>query len=353
MKLTKRKDGRWHKKIMLPDGKSKYFYSNETTERKAGIDINKQILNYQHTACIHKHNFKMIAQKMLDRKMDAVSFKTVECYSTAIIHLSCFENENIEDITPIMLTKLLENMAKQGYSYSSINKVKLTFGQIINYAIVYEELNLTNFVSSVRLPKGISKNKISSPEDKVISKIITHAETAFFGMWAMILLCTGMRRGELAALQRKDIDFDNSEIHIWRSVEFINNQAKLKNMPKTNNSIRTVPILGMLCQPLYNMCKDMEPDSFIFGSIKPLSETTIKKSWNKYCRELNINIHQHQLRHAYAKILYRSGVDPKTAQGLLGHANINTTMDIYTDFSKDMSKKSLTQINNFLSENYA
>jgi len=93
----------------------------------------------------------------------------------------------------------------------------------------------------------------------------------------MILLCTGMRMGELVALQRKDIDFERNEINIWRSAEFINNQARLKSMPKTTNSIRIVPILDMLLEPLQIFCRNMKPTDFVFGSDKPLSETAVKK----------------------------------------------------------------------------
>ena len=353
MKLTKRKDGRWQTKLKLPDGKTKYFYSSELTERKAENDINRQVLNYQHIKHQDKHNFKIIADKMLKHKETEVGYSTNQTYKYSLQYLSDLFDCDIEEITPLMLQKTFESLQKKGYSYSAIGKAKTTFGLVINYAIVYENLPVINFTKDVKIPKNIVKPKIHAPDDAVIEQIISNAQTSFFGMWAMILLCTGIRRGELAALQRRDIDFDKSEIHIWRSVEFVNNQARLKDIPKTANSIRTIPILGMLYKPLQIMCKDIKPSDFVFGGEKPLSETAIKKRWKKYCAESEVNIHQHQLRHAYAKILYRAGVDAKTAQGLLGHANINITMDIYTDFSDEMNKKSLLQIDTFMSGNFA
>ena len=159
-----------------------------------------------------------------------------------------------------------------------------------------------------------------------------NALTTDFGMWAMILLYTGMRRGELAAIQLKDIDFNNGIIHVWRSVEFINNQPVLKDMPKSISGVRDIPILDILKPLLLFHCKDLGDNDFIFGKTAPLTETKIKKRWKKYCKEIDIDIHQHQLRHAYAKILYRAGIDPKTAQGLLGHADIQTTMNILQSF---------------------
>ena len=109
----------------------------------------------------------------------------------------------------------------------------------------------------------------------------------------------------------------------------------------------------MLSEPLQIFCRDMKPTDFVFGLDKPLSETAVKKRWKKYCQEVGIDVHMHQLRHAYAKLLYRAGVDAKTAQGLLGHSNINITMDIYTDFSEEMNVKSATKINALMSDLFA
>lgn len=350
VKLTKRKDGRWQFNMTIGESKKqKAFYSSEPDERKASKEILKKISKFNINAHNEKHNFGAISQMMLEEKEHEVGYKTLECYKTALIHLCDFESMDIEEITPSMLSRIFERMSKKGFSYSSIQKVKTTFGLVMNHAIVYNDLNITNFTREVKIPKRSRKTKIYAPDDIVIEKIIKNAESSYFGMWAMIQLMTGMRRGELAALQYKDINFQKSEINIWRSVEFVNNQAHLKDKPKSENSIRTVPIMQMLYHPLVKFTEGMDKDDFVFGKSKPLSETMIKKRWKKYCEDIGVEIHQHQLRHAYAKILYRAGIDPKTAQGLLGHANISITMDIYTDFSDDMTKKSILKIDKFMS----
>ena len=61
----------------------------------------------------------------------------------------------------------------------------------------------------------------------------------------------------------------------------------------------------------------------------------LRKRWARYIKGIDVNITQHQLRHAYSFLLYRSGIDVKTAQYLLGHSNYATTMNIYTDFDKE------------------
>ena len=62
-----------------------------------------------------------------------------------------------------------------------------------------------------------------------------------------------------------------------------------------------------------------------------IRNSNFTRLWDKYRTETGLNITPHQLRHAYATTLYDAGIDIKTAQYLLGHANIQTTMDIYTN----------------------
>lgn len=76
----------------------------------------------------------------------------------------------------------------------------------------------------------------------------------------------------------------------------------------------------------------------------------IKRRWEKCIKSVGLNITQHQLRHTYATLLYRSGIDAKTAQGLLGHSDVQTTLNIYTDIAEDIKKISVDKLNQFLNK---
>lgn len=83
-------------------------------------------------------------------------------------------------------------MAIEQFSQTSISKVKILFGLELNHAIL-QGISLNNFMPSIKIHENSAKNKISSATDNDdIAKIIKNAETANFGMWAMVLLCTGM-----------------------------------------------------------------------------------------------------------------------------------------------------------------
>lgn len=346
--MKRRKDGRFVK-LKTIDGKRVPFYSSEATERAALKDIENQMLSYIGKKAYDKHNFKRLSERMLEFRKNSISYSTATGYEAALKHLSVFDEFNIEDITPAMLQNLLDVMAKQKkYSFSAVSKVRITFGLVLDYAIVHESLNLNNFMRSIKIPKSAKKGKIKAPDDEVTETIVENAEKVDFGMWAMCLLCLGLRRGELDAIRKRDIDFENNLVEVNHSVEFIHNQPHLKNMPKTEDSIGSVPILDIIRPMLLRMCKKLKKDDFLFGGEKPLTETQIKKRWKKYCDTIGYTFRGHQLRHAYAKLLYKAGVDPKTAQRLLRHADFSTTMNIYTEFANEVTEKSVVLVNQYM-----
>lgn len=350
--MKRRKDGRYIK-LKTIEGKRVAFYSSEASERAAIKDIENQMINYTTKKNHEKHNFKCLADKMLEFKKNTITHNTYISYEYTLNRLSVFNEFNIDDITPSMFQNYLDSSVKQkNYSFSAVSKDKFVFGMVLDYAIVRENIKISNFMKSIKIPKGTKKGKITSPDDEVIDTIIKSAESVKFGMWAMCLLCLGLRRGELNALQKKDIDFDNNLIFVRRSVEFIHNQPHLKEMPKTEYSIGEVPILELIRPMLLKMCKPLKNSDFIFGVEKPLSETQVKKSWKKYCDTIGYSFRGHQLRHAYAKLLYKSGVDPKTAQKLLRHADFSTTMNIYTEFANEVTEKNVNKINSYLKTKY-
>ncbi len=349
--MFKRKDGRWEHKVSV-NGKRQSFYSTEATESKARKDIQEQMLNFTHTADYRSHNFKSLGEQCLEHQGQSVGYKTLEDYKNAFKHLSCFYETDIEDITPLDFQNLLERLADKFYSFSAISKVKTVFGLILKYAIVYKNIKVINFMSSIRIPKRAHKGTIKSPDDEVIDTIKENAATVEFGMWAMCLLCTGWRRGELAALQKKSIDFENDIIKLKHSVEFRGNTPHLKDVPKTESSIRNTPIIDLLKPHLIALCEGLSDEDFVFGGKRPLTKTQIRKRWEKYCKQIGHSFNGHQLRHAYAKLLYRAGVDPKTAQGLLGHADFKTTMNIYTEFDNEITQNKVIKINDYFNERY-
>lgn len=344
--MKRRADGRWQKQKII-DGKKVFFFSNAETEKQAIKDFESQMIQYTAKTHEKKHNFKILAEQAIKAKETTTGYKNVESYITALKHLESFYSINIEDIRPLMVQKVLDDMANKSYSFSSIHKVKTLFSIVFDFAIVHNDIPINNFMSSIKMPKNAKKGKITAPPEFVRDKIFENA-SAEFGLWPLMLMCSGLRRGEQAAIKPKDINFVADEIKLNRSIEYIHNQPHVKDTLKTEASESTVPILKRLKPYLMAACENLDPEAFLFGGGKPYTETQIKKRWKKYCEQIGYTFKGHQLRHAYALLLYEAGVDVKTAQGLLRHADIRTTMNIYTEFSKKVTDKAVMKIDDYL-----
>ena len=342
--MKQRKDGRWLKVITV-DGRRINFYSRERNEDLAEKDIQKQLLNYKDHIYIDKHNFKILGEKMLEERGRLLEAATIECYEIAFSKLSSLYDMNIEEIRPSHISGLLTELCFKGYSKSSISKVKIVCSLIFDYAINHD-VDIVNFTSSIKIPK-IAKHtgKISAVSDADISTMLSHTESDMW-LFAACLLFTGCRSSELNALQVKHIDFNESMIHIEQSVCYPSNQAEIKST-KTVNSKRAVPIFKTIEQPLYEHIKNLNENDFVFGRETPMSKTMLNKRWNNFMKECGLDFNMHQLRHSYAFILYRSGVEAKTAQHLLGHADIQTTMNVYTDFSTEKGTEAILKAEAF------
>ncbi|MBQ7816775.1 MAG: tyrosine-type recombinase/integrase [Oscillospiraceae bacterium] len=100
-------------------------------------------------------------------------------------------------------------------------------------------------------------------------------------------------------------------------------------------------------------CKNKKPqpkgrkNDYIFSKdgSSPFVESTFKRAWKKYTEETGITATPHQLRHAYATMLYEAGIDEKLAQELMGHADITTTRNIYTHIRLSRIDFAATKLN--------
>lgn len=353
MAITRRKDGRAMQTFKSIEGynKPKTFYSSEPNDKKAEKDILNQRIAFEKQLHYERHNFLFLIEKTLEEKEKTVCFNTMEGYLAAKKHLSVFNDMDIEEITPELVQGLLDDLARKKYSYSTVHKVKTTYGLVLKYAI-FHGLQMSDYRRTLEIPKSAKKGKRKSPDDSIINIIVSNSAKVEFGMWSMMLLCTGYRRGELAALQRKAIDFENDTIHFLNSVEFIGNNPHLKEEGKSTYSEADVPILAILKPLLYDMVKDMSPNDFIFGKNKPLTVSQIRKRLKKYTDTIGYKFTNHQLRHAYAKLLYKAGVDVKTAQRLLRHADIQTTMNIYTEFDEEVTQSAIQKANDYMAQRF-
>lgn len=258
-------------------------------------------------------------------------------------------------ITADMIISDLERAKAKDYSRTVVNSRKVIITGILNSALADGVIPF-NPALSVRLPKGLKKGKRSAPSNDVVAAVCNNIDKPF-GFYVFLLLCTGLRKSEALALHKSDVDFKAKppRININRSLTYVDGANPREKLPKSGRT-RWVPIISILAAPLKKHMDSVEGD-LLFP--KPASqrggpgggyysERAYEGAWDKYCAEVGLvdengkhTLTAHPLRHATAKLLHSSGVDVYTAQQILGHANVSTTMEIYAELDKEQQTVSV------------
>lgn len=322
--MTKRKDGRWQESIII-NGKRIFFYG------KTKAEVLRKVRDYE----IAEENgplFATIADEWWEEKEAKLSFGSTRSYIPCKNRANdFFENVFIKDITPTQVSKHIKDFSKT-HAEKTVKAQLMVYNHIFRYAVENGYIPY-NPARDLIIPQGLPKERRTSPPQYEID-IVKQSLDCTFGLFAYMALYTGLRRGELLALEWKDIDIKNRTIHINKSLSHKGNQPYVK-LPKTETSIGTLPILDALLKVLHPSKGLVFPNDA--GGHMTKRQFVCK--WEKYCRETTITSTPHQFRHAYATMLFEAGIPPEEAQILLRHAQISTTMDIYTDIRDNKKKK--------------
>lgn len=367
---TVRADGRIAVQIYLgrdESGKRKYKTVYGATQKeadakaeavKAKIGKGLDILSQQDT-------FGAWRKLWWTVKQTQIGSGTQTMYRAAQNRMGPLDGMGISKIKTADIDVLLISAAEEGLSHRSLSILRMTIGQIFDYAIDNRVVDY-NPADRAKVPAGSGKQvrrALTDEEQTMIRSLPHRAQTA-----AMIMMYAGLRRGELLALTWDDIDLDASTITVNKTLEFVSGKPQIKNSPKTEAGNRVVTIPEILAEYLRNV-PHKAPIVCPNASGKYMSTTAWSRLWQSYIVDLNVtygaaagmskhNPHgipisidftAHCLRHTYATLLYKAGVDVLTAQYLLGHADVQTTLGIYTHLDAELKQRGLDKLNDYLS----
>lgn len=337
--MKKRADGRYLKQITdKRTGKLISFYGRTQKE------VNQKILEYTQDR-ERGAPFATIADEWWNTAYDNIAIQTAKGYKRArAVAISYFGLTRITLITPKEIKNYLATLRQKGYAQKTITNYRLVLNLIFEYAIVEGYIQY-NPCASVKAPKnGIKKERSSATPDE--EKIV--ASSSDLWIYPSIALYTGMRKGEILALQWRDIDFEHNLINVTKSVGHAGNRPFIKS-PKTENGIRTIPLLTVL-KGILEQIPERIPEHYIISldGTHPLAEHEYQRLYNDYRAATGISCTAHQLRHSFATRAFEADVPVKSVQEILGHKQLSTTMDIYTDFRKKAMDDAAKKLNNAL-----
>ena len=258
--------------------------------------------------------------------------------------------------------KLKDEDETSAYTIRTINKVlKASLNAAIKQGYIEK-----NYCDSVTLPKIQKKNDIVVFTKDEQKKLLDYLHNHELRMLVIMALGTGLRQGELLALKWSDIDFNNKLVSVSKSVKLVylvnkdeeKRQSKiLEQSPKTESSIRTVPIPTNILEELKLLKDDQDSklnDELYINHDIVFSDSTgnyldsryLQKRYTKLLKNAQIEYKKfHALRHTYATRLFEAGIPIKTVQVLMGHSDIKTTMNIYTHVMPEEKTKAVEKIN--------
>lgn len=234
--------------------------------------------------------------------------------------------KTIKDITII-----IKGSIKKGINEDKIKHIELTF----NYPKENKDKNI--YI--------LTKHEQNKLTDYVLNNLTSR------NIGILLSLYSGIRIGELCALQWKDIDFKNNMLHINKTLQRVyikdNNVKKSKVIitnPKTHNAERDIPLNKDFAKELKNYKTNSE-DYLLSCTNKWIEPRTYRRFFERTLKKANVEkINFHGLRHTFATNCIKLGVDYKTVSELLGHTTVNITLNLYVHPQMSQKKKCINLI---------
>lgn len=264
-------------------------------------------------------------------------------YKRIMNALHLIGNYQIADLTPSEITTddlqiFVNSLVEDEYARETIKKTFKILCEYLDYCIYTGTINKA-VQKGVKSPTEASvltkKRDIIAYDDRDQTKLCRVLERGDSLCWyaALLMLDTGMRVGEIIALDWNDIDWRRRSVHISKTalVGEKNRAIYIQSQPKTDSSDRTIALSQRAQRILRDLMKDCD-EGFIFHDEygDPIRYPCIKYWVRKACEEAGVKYRGlHVFRHTFATNCYYKGCDVKLLSKMLGHANVSTTYNMY------------------------
>lgn len=365
--IRKRKDNRWEGRYICGydvSGKAKYVsvYGKTYSEvKRKRNEILRQITKDSFVMQDHDYTFQELLFLWLNSNRMDIRQQTYAKYLYMIEKhiIPIIGHKKVKALDATFINQFLNQKRTHGklngdggLSNNYIQTMRFIIKSALDYGV---KEKICPVVQGEILTLGKTPQKLEvlsfAEQCTLENYLISNLDERKLGV--LIALYTGMRIGEICGLQWKDIDFSTKTIHVHQSVERISNYKEgyagtktklVLGETKTNTSNRIIPIHSTLI-PLLQ--KEKSNHTFILQgtNYEYLDPRTLQYNFQKYLKDCKLrSINFHALRHTFATRCMEADVDIKSLSEILGHANVNITLNIYVHSSLEHKRSELEKL---------
>lgn len=365
--IYKRRDGRWEGRFLCghtAENKPRYRYVYAHTYR----DVREKLTAIQsgksqpsaEDALFGAHRCAEISALWLEHKRPEVKLSTFAHYrhlieSHIIPHLGTQPVERIDDLRISRYIRTLLERGRLddagGLSPKTVSDILILLKSILRYAgrlglrvnVHFEQLRVRRPAREMRV--------LSAAEQSALASLFEHsADGRCVGV--MLSLYTGMRLGEVCALQWKHIDLQTQTIHVRKTMQRIRMESAdgrktsvIITDPKSASSVRDIPFPKFLL-PVLERAK-VSSEAYVLSGCadRYVEPRSMENFFARSIAECGLPAaNYHALRHSFATRCVELGFDIKSLSEILGHSNVSITLDRYVHSSLAQKRRNMNML---------
>lgn len=285
--------------------------------------------------------FYQLAKQILDdeRNLNYIKTPTYFRHMETLKQLRGIYHTPLQQMNDVLIKDFL--LKNQDYAQSAINKqytmMQRTFREAVDRGILTK-----NPMERLRKPKSTQKREkvraLTVEEQRRMMAVLT-TEDVQYSQQMLLSMLTGMRMGEINALEASDVFLEFGVISVHKTISRgERGQAILNPEPKTSAGERKIPITDDV-GTILRECLMVRPEGLLFlQNGQMITTNQVNAQYQRMLKKYNLiddtvpgKVDLHSLRHTYATRCIEAGMQPKVLQLLLGHTDITITMNTYCD----------------------